>query len=381
MAPPGARRDAGLSLLETVMALALTLLVLGAIFELASPAGSFSRFLPETANVQQRLRHAFDRLHTDLLDAGRGTVLVSPGPLGRLLPPVVPYRLGRRADRVEHRRARPGSITTLSVSRDVGSEATSLSPIVGPAPVVRLDPGPGCAPPVCGYRVRDLVLVFDERRAWELFRVTGTGALTLTLERAHATTTVFAPGAVIAKVELDHYYADEARSQLRHYDGWQGDFPVIDDLVDLRFRFFGDAPTDGPACQESAPHSAGDPIGEIDLAQLTDGPWCGPAGLPFDADLIRIRAVGVGLRVQSAVAELRGADPRLFARPGSVPGGRGVVPDHAVSFTVAPRNLVRWRSSDLNRPVSGAGAWATHRQQALPNSPATRGLDISTGRR
>ena len=97
-----------------------------------------------------------------------------------------------------------------------------------------------------GTAARDLVLVFDEHGAWELFRVTGTGAMTLTLERAHATATVFAPGAVVAPIELYHYYADTERLQLRHYDGWQGDFPLVDDLVDLRFRFFGDA--GAPVC-------------------------------------------------------------------------------------------------------------------------------------
>jgi len=61
--------------------------------------------------------------------------------------------------------------------------------------------------------------------------------------------------------------------------------------------------------------------------------------LPFDADLLRIRAVTVDLRVQSAVEELRGADPRFFTRPGPAPGERGLVPDYAVSFTVAPRNM------------------------------------------
>ena len=120
------QREAGLSLLETVMALALTLLVLGALFELASPVASVNRSLPETANVQQRLRHAFDRLHTDLLAAGRGTVLVSPGPLGRFLPPVVPYRLGLRADDGEHRRARSSAVTTLSVSLTSASSAHAL---------------------------------------------------------------------------------------------------------------------------------------------------------------------------------------------------------------------------------------------------------------
>ena len=207
--------------------------------------------------------------------------------------------------------------------------------------MVQLDPGPACAPPTCGYRARDLVLVFDEHGAWELFRVTGTGAMTLSLERAHATATMFAPGAVVAPVELHHYYADTARSQLRHYDGWQGDFPVVDDLVDLRFRFFGDAAAGAPVCQGHAPPAVGGPLVEIGLGKLIDGSWCGPAGLPFDADLLRIRAVAVVLRVQSAVEELRGADPRLFARPGPTAGRRGFVPDHAVSFTVAPRNLVR----------------------------------------
>ena len=323
------------------MALALTLLLLGTLFELASPAAFLNRSLLETANVQQRLRHAFDRLHADLLVAGRGTVVVSPGPLGRFLPSVVPYRLGLRANGGEHRRARTSAVTLLSVPRTSGSETTILSPIAGPAPVVRLDPGPVCAPPVCGYGARDLVLVFDEHGAWELFRVTGTGAMTLALERAHATASVFAPGAVVAPVELHHYYADPERLQLRHYDGWQGDFPVVDDLVDLQFGFFGDAAAGAPVCQGPETMAAVGPPVEIELAELTDGPWCGPAGLPFDADLLRIRAVTVALRVQSAVEELRGADLRLFARPGPATGGRPVVPDHTVSFMVASRNMSR----------------------------------------
>ncbi len=171
--------------------------------------------------------------------------------------------------------------------------------------------------------------------------MTGTGAMTLALARAHATATRFAPGAVVAPVELHHYYVDTERSQLRHYDGWQGDFPLVDDLVSLRFRFFGDATAAAPICLGLALSAAGGPPVEIGLAELRDGPWCGPAGLPFDADLLRIRAVAVDLRVQSAVEELRGADPRLFARPGPAPGGRGLVSDYAVGFTVAPRNMSR----------------------------------------
>jgi hypothetical protein len=323
------------------MALALTIVVLAVLLELARPASSLTRSLPEAANVQQRLRHAFDRLHTDLIGAGRGTSLANPGPLIRYLPPLVPYRLGLRSGGAERRVPRSDAITTLSVSRGSGLETTLRTPIVGSAPMVELDSRPSCGPPACGYRARDLVLVFDDQRAWELFRVTRAVGMRLTLARAHATATVFGPGAVIAPVELHHYYAAPGRTELRHYDGWQGDFPLLDDLVDLRFRYFGPAAAAGPVCDTVSSDVRG-PLVEIGPTELADGPWCGPAGLPFDGDLLRIRAVEVDLRVQSAVVELRGADPRLFRRPGPASGRGGTVPDHAVTFTVAPRNLGPW---------------------------------------
>lgn len=348
-APVGHECEIGWSLIETMMALAVTLALLGALYALARPTASLTRSLPATADLQQRLRHAFDRLHADLIAAGQGTAAIDPGPLTRLLPPVMPYRLGRRVDGREHRRARPDAITTVSVSRNAGTETTVLSPITGLGTTVQLAPRPGCAPPACGYRVRDLVLVFDDRRAWELFRVSGTGPMTLALERVHPTATVFTAGAAIAAVELDHYYFDEERLQLRHYDGWGGDFPVVDDLVGLRFRLFGTAsPGRSPCSAEVSVEPLG-PIDELSLTELTDGPWCGPAGLPFDADLLRVRAVGLELRLQSPVAELRGADPRLFARPGLALGGASVVPDYGISFIVAPRNL----SSQLTSRAGG----------------------------
>jgi hypothetical protein len=324
-----------LSLVETVVALALTLLVMASVFELASPAASLFRSVPEAAVVQQRLRYSFDRLFSDLMKAGRGTTEQRPGRLGRFLPPVVPYRLGRRAAGDAHRRPVADAVTVLSVSRDGGAETTTLGPIAGAATTVELAAEPGCRRPACGHRVRDMVLVFDEQGDWELFRVTAATAMRLALERVHATSTAFAAGAVIAPVNLDHYYFDARQAQLRHYDGWRADFPLVDQFVRLRFRFQGVAP--GPTPCRPSPTVG--PLVDIDLPRLRDGPWCGPSGLPFDADLLRIRVVVVTLRVQSGASELRGVDPRLFARPGSASGGRGTVPDHEVTFTLAPPNL------------------------------------------
>jgi hypothetical protein len=343
LAPTGGRStgdpetdNTGLSLVEVVMALALTLLVTGSLLDLVIPATALHRVLPEAAAVEQRLRYAFDRLFADLVTAGRGTTEYAAGRLGRFLPPIAPYRMGRRAAGDVHRHPVSDALSVLSVARRAGAETTILDPIAGAATSVRLSSGLGCVQPACGHRARDMVVVFNERGAWELFRVTGVAATRLILKRVHATGTAFEAGAVLAPVDFNHYYFDPERAQLRHYDGWEGDFPVVDQLVDLRIEFRGVMP--GSIACQPAPAPVGQLV-DIDLLQLGDGPWCGPSGLPFDADLLRIRAVTVTLRVQSAASELRGADPRLFARPGSAPGGRGSVPDHEVTFTVAPPNL------------------------------------------
>jgi hypothetical protein len=72
---------------------------------------------------------------------------------------------------------------------------------------------------------------------------------------------------------------------------------------------------------------------------LTDGPMCGGGTNQFDADLLRIRKVRVTMRVQAASASLRGNDGRLWINPGTAKGGERYVPDYALSFEVAPRNL------------------------------------------
>jgi len=75
-------------------------------------------------------------------------------------------------------------------------------------------------------------------------------------------------------------------------------------------------------------------------AMLADGPWCPDEGDPnrFDADLLRIRRVGVTLRVEAGTDSLRAASGTLFFRAGT---SRGVhaVPDQEIHFEISPRNL------------------------------------------
>ena len=82
---------------------------------------------------------------------------------------------------------------------------------------------------------------------------------------------------------------------------------------------------------------------QLTSAQLTDGPWCpdGASAKRWDADLLRVRRIGVTLRVESANAALRGPASVLFAHGGTSKSGNKWLPDQQVTFQVSPRNLGR----------------------------------------
>lgn len=322
--------EAGLSLIEAIVALGLTLVVVAGLYGAVRPALLLNRSLPAVADAQQRLRHAFDRLHADLMAAGRGTARVESGPLRRMLPPIVPYLVGRRAVAGEHRRARSDALTMLSVSPDGGVETRLLDAMSGSGAEVRLASGPGCAGPRCGYRAGDLVLVFDDRPAWGLFRVRGTRASTLVLDGVGPGATAFPAGTAIAPVAVRHYYLDADRRQLRRYDGWQGDFPLLDGVAALEFLFFGGAAAAGAPCAADAPEAPRGSLEEIPLDRFTDGPWCGPAGSPFDADLLRVQAIGLAIGVHGAASEPAAAER---GAPALDPA------DYGAAVVVAPPNL------------------------------------------
>ena len=192
-------------------------------------------------------------------------------------------------------------------------------------------------------------------------------------------------------MNADTYYwrQDPATNtfQLMHYDLFDQDMPLIDDVVGLRFEYMGEASppvlrapvTDpvgpwtsyGPKPPALGVDVSGDswPAGEncafrvdpatglqvsrlatlgppgsltaLTAAQLSDGPWC-PDGTNinrYDADLHRVRQIRVTFRVQASQAVLRGPAGLLFSRAGSGVQSARLVPDQAVQFDVTPRNL------------------------------------------
>lgn len=118
-----------------------------------------------------------------------------------------------------------------------------------------------------------------------------------------------------------YYLRPDAASDtfdLMQYDGRQTDLPVIDHVAGIAFDYFGDP---RPPQLVANGELKDDPI-TLDPAILADGPWWedqSGAGR-FDADLVRVRSVGVRLRVRSVF-------------------GSRLVPDLEITFRVALRNL------------------------------------------
>ena len=301
-------RENGFSFVETLVALTITLLVTASACLLLLPTQSLAASRSETADMQQRLRVAADALTQHLAAAGAGAYAgADPGPLTDAVAAILPYRAGSAPD--PPGTFRTDALTVLSVPRN------DSQPV----------------------------------------------ATTYWLKTDNATATY----------------------QLMSVDGYTGiDVPVVDHVVALAFEYFGDpqppllrkpladpigpwttygpkpaiaavAPfaagencvfaVDGSGTTQPrlAPLDAGASLVALNASLLSDGPWCpnDAAADRWDADLLRVRSIGVRLRVQAAQTTLRGPASALFAHGGTSRGGHQWVPDLEVRFQVSPRNL------------------------------------------
>ena len=356
--PCAQRGEEGYTLIELLVATAIMLGVTGTIVSLVIPSQSMFRVQPEVSTLHQRMRVGADMLFKDLLMAGAGMYSgPASGPLINLFAPVMPYRMGLiDPDPPQGVFFRRDAITLLYVP-STASQTTISQPMPGGSTEIKVDALPGCPvnDPLCGFSTRQTVVIFDETGGMDTFTITQVQAQGLRVQhRNQVLSKPYEKGAFIAEVETHTYYRDATTDQLRRYDGWKSDVPLIDDVVGLSFRYFGDPdppqspkPTVGTAnCLFDTAGNAVLPtltpsglLVELTQSALTDGPWCGASGSPFDADLYRIRRVRVDLRVQVAAVDLRGPDLTLFVRLGEGRIGTRLVPDYKMSFDVAPRNM------------------------------------------
>jgi len=387
--------SAGFTVVELLVSSLITVAIAAAIFGLVNPAHHVFQAQPEASDLQQRLRVSVDSLRKDLLMAGAGTYAgPATGALSYVVAPVLPYRaFGDAPDPSQGTYFRSDTISFFYVP-STPSQSVLAAPLSPGALEVQLHAPPNCpaatATEVCGFEAGDRLMIFDEGSQWDIFSVdqVGVGAASL-LHRGAPAVSRYEAGAAVAEVRLGTYYlkTDETAKvfQLMRHDGWATSLPMVDDVVKLRFQYFGDGEpprlTGKPLESDAGPWTTygpappliGDTRGnwpagesctflvangehlprldtlggggvtqvELTRTMLTDGPWCPDALTPnqFDADLLRVRKVRVTLRVQSALASLRGPAGLLFLKGGTARAGNRYVPDVELQFDVTPRNL------------------------------------------
>lgn len=359
MKPGKLREQAGLSLVELLVALTITLAVAGLACALAIEAQAVWRADSARLDLQQRARVAVDVLARSLREAGRGPHAGSAaGPLLRSIAPVIPRRTGaRRPDPPDSFRADAFSI--IRAAAEVEPAALLLP---APAGTGALELSPGCAQPACGMTASTHVLLTDEAGNYDVFTITSVLGEVLTV-RHHGpgSASAYAAGTAVVPVETASFFHDRDERTLREYDGDASDLPLLDDLVDMRVEYFGEGhppewprPLDGAAnCLYAADGGYNavlmpvlSPPGRLvplPAGLLTDGPWCGGGNNSFDADLLRVRRIRITLRLQASDPAARGLDPARFHHPGSARKESLLVPDITATIDVAPPNLRRGR--------------------------------------
>jgi type II secretory pathway pseudopilin PulG len=350
-------REAGFSLVETLVAATVTMSLMAAVVSVMMPGVASSPAFSEAIDLEQRARVAGDTLFLELSRAGAGIADGSHrGPLVDAFAPIVPRRMGvsgpdafttTRSDAITIRYVPPTTTQTT-----VSSYTPGLSAQLAVAPAA------GCpATPLCGIGVGDDLFIFDNEGHADTFTTRQVHGATADLQPHDVPAThQYAPGSAVAAGVSRTYYFDPAQRQLRLYDGDQSDVPVVDGVVDLTITYLGDpqpplAPQPPPGTANCLYDAAGrlDPslvvlpaagqaLVPLPLTLFRDGPWCGDGPARFDADLLRVRAVRVSLRLEATQAAFRGQGP-AFVHPGSAASAERALPDTVVTFDITPRNL------------------------------------------
>jgi hypothetical protein len=351
--------EAGFTLAELLVSTAIMLIVTGAVFGLMNPAQGTAQVQPEVADLQQRMRIGTDVMFKELVMAGAGPYQgATTGSLIKFFAPILPRRLGRlNPDAYDV--ARTDAIT-ISYIPNSYSQTTITRSMPDVSAELKVADQQNCprGEQLCGFSDGMEVIIFDTTGNFDVFTITNVQDDAGHLQhRGQDLSFPYTPGAQVTQIRSLTFYLDRTTRQLRQYDGGSIDVPLVDNVVDLRFDYFGDpnpplAPKPPPGIDNCLYDAAGNY--DSDMATLTandgslallpydmlnDGPWCGGGGNRYDADMLRVRKVRVTLRMQVASESLRGRNSQLFANPGASIGGQKSVPDYSSRFDVSPRNL------------------------------------------
>jgi len=327
----------GVTLVELVVALGVTLLVCTlASVALIDAAAAFA-WQPATAELAARARATARLLAADLAGAGAGprASLPAAGPpaspsspaapvgprLRAWMPPILPRVVGLDGADADAS-AFDDRLTIVRVA-----DAAPQAVVQRVGAVLRWVPGPTCPALVdgCGLAAGRAVLALERTPGFILLEVSAVDADTIQLASGEA---VARGGeALLAEADIVSWRFDRSRGELLRGRAGGRALPMVDHVAGFAVEYWGDAPV------------AGQPLVRLAPAALADGPWIGTAPWRVDADLFRVRRVRVCVRLEADTPEVRGRDPRRFASPGRATTAARDVPDLDLTIDVAPVSL------------------------------------------
>lgn len=209
-------RDAGFSLVELLIAMAMMVTFSTVLMSLVLAGQSMARMQPEAADVQQRGRIALQTIGAELAFAGAGLDRGSlAGPLAQYFPPVLPS-----AD---------DGITLWYISGRVAQ-----TPLVAPFAQGTTDM---FVESVDGFSGGRTAIVLDGHGCHDVLRVDAVSAIALTV-RAGVRTCAYGTDAVVAQGEVRTYRVDPATRQLLRRDEATGTtVPVMDNVTAMTVEY------------------------------------------------------------------------------------------------------------------------------------------------
>ncbi len=233
------------------------------------------------------------------------------------------------------------------------AQAPLAQPLLPGAATVSLAWHPACGShPSCAFHKDDLVLIYARGGAMALGTVALVNGLVLSL--VDAVDQAIDLPAFAARVETSAVLFDPVKRQLRRADDRAPSQPVVEDVVGMQVRYYGTAaPPRRPlvpgvaTCAVAADGTPllgllgpvpGPPV-ELTPADLADGPWCGTGQWRFDADLLRLRAVRVAVRLQAGAPSVRGSSGTFFVMPGTASRPGQEVRDVSIDMFATAPNL------------------------------------------
>ena len=266
-----------MSLVETLVSMALTVALSGTVLSLITAGQTIARTQPETADLQQRARLALQTLGGELRSAGAGVDRGLAGPLVRYFPPIAPS-------------IDEGITVWTTTSAD--AQGTVVASADEGATTVTLVDSAGCPPgeAACAFAAGMPAIAFTADGCRTVLRVAAVAGGTLALAAPLAGCSL-APGSAIAQGDVRTYRVDPVARQLIRRDEITGSSaPLLDGVASMTTTYFADA------------------AGTETITGAADG------------DSMRVRRIRIALRFVASNPLLR-------------------IPDLTVAIDAAPRNL------------------------------------------